>query len=315
MVEDQVPDSDSDAPRTAAIGWWTRLDAGALSPQERAEFSDWLTRSPEHKAAFDDICALWGDLEELRSLYPPPAAAAVARPGLRRIGLVALVASLLMLYFGFDDLQILLRARERTGLAETKQVTLEDGSRVELGPRSAIAESYDDRQRSVTLLRGEAYFEVAPDAGRPFSVSVAGGSATALGTAFDVSTNAARTEVTVLRHRVRIASAGAAVVVSEGEQSAFAPGIAAIKPYAVAVDHVTAWRRGKLIFDDRPLGEVVEAIGQYYAGYILILDPRLKTRRVTGVFDAGDPMAALRAIERSLGISAIYLGGLVALRG
>jgi transmembrane sensor len=301
--------------RAAAIRWWTRLDAGALSPDEREELSAWLTERPEHKAAFDEVCRLWGDLEALRPLYPLHAPAPVARPRLRRAGLFALLAAVLALYVGFDDLQILARAKERTGVAETRKITLEDGSSVELGPRSAIAERFDDRRRTVTLLRGEALFEVAADPARPFSVSVAGGLVTAFGTVFDVSTSPARTEVTVLQHRVRLASTGPAVVVAEGQQSAFAPGIAAISPYAVAVDQVTAWRRGKLVFEDKPLGEVVEAIGRYYAGYILILDPGMKARRVTGVFDAGDPLAAIRAIELSLGISAFRLGGVLALHG
>ena len=120
-----------------------------------------------------------------------------------------------------------------------------------------MATDFSAGERRVTLLRGEAWFAVAPDVARPFSVETAAGTATALGTAFDVSIQGARTEVTVTEHRVRLSGAGPSVIVEEGAQSAFAPGVAAVAPYSVDTDHVTAWRRGKLIFDDKPLAEVL----------------------------------------------------------
>jgi transmembrane sensor len=138
---------------------------------------------------------------------------------------------------------------------------------------------------------------------------------TALGTAFNISTGKARTEITVAKHRVRIASSGPAVVVDEGEQSSFSPGIAAVNPYPVEVDHVTAWRRGKLVFDDIPLSEVVSILGHYHRGYILIVDSAIGARRVSGVFDAAQPMAAIQAIEKALGLNVVYFGNLVALAG
>jgi transmembrane sensor len=163
----------------------------------------------------------------------------------------------------------------------------------------------------LVLLKGEALFAVAPDAARPFSVVTPAGTVTALGTAFDVSIQGARTEVTVIEHSVRLSGAGPSLVVAEGAQSAFGPGVAAVAPYPVDTDQVTAWRRGKLIFDGKPLGEVLAVLGRYRRGYVFVVDPAVRGRRVTGVFETADPDAALRAIERSLGLRAISLGFLV----
>lgn len=301
--------------RRAAIHWWTRLDAGAPSPAEREAFAAWLTRDPANKAAFDDICCLWGDLETIRTMVAAPAPARRVVPRLGRKSLAALAACAVALAFSYDDLSIRWRARALTGAAELTSIALEDGSRIELGPDTAIATDLTDAERRVTLMKGEAFFTVASDPARPFRVSVPAGTVTALGTAFDIAIQGARTEVTVTRHSVRVTGAGPSVIVEEGAQSAFEPGEAAVTPYPVDADHVTAWRRGKLIFDDKPLGEVVAILSRYHHGWMFIVDPSIRGRRVTGVFETRDPLAALRAIEKSLGLRAYSLGSLVLLGG
>ncbi|CAN2535588.1 Protein+FecR [Methylocapsa aurea] len=298
--------------RRAAIAWWMRLDSGASTPAERKAFAAWLTADAANKAAFDDICRLWGDLEVVRPrLAPTPASRRDGRGRLPRPGqspAAALAGLALALAFSFDELSIRWRARALTGTGELRSLSLEDGSRVELGPDSAIATDFSGAERRVALLRGEAWFAVAPDAARPFSVATPAGTATALGTAFDVSIQGARTEVTVTQHRVRLSGAGPSVIVEEGAQSAFAPGVAAVAPYPVDADQVTAWRRGKLIFDDKPLVEVLAILARYRGGYIILADPALRGRRVTGVFETTAPETALRAIQKSLGLRALSLG-------
>ncbi|PWB93461.1 FecR family protein [Methylosinus sporium] len=308
MSEDDAPGEAQLERRRAAIAWWMRLDSGATTPAEREAFAAWLTAEPANKVAFDDICRLWGDLEILRPRLQPAAKPRprFTRPGLRAAAAVAGLA--LALALSYDELSIRWRAGHLTETGELRSLLLEDGSRVELGPDSALETNFAGGERRVTLLRGEAWFAVAPDAARPFSVATPAGTATALGTAFDVSIQGARTEVTVTEHRVRLSGAGPSVIVEEGAQSAFAPGVAAVSPYPVDTDQVTAWRRGKLIFDDKPLAEVLATLSRYRRGYIALVDPSLRGRRVTGVFETRDPEAALRAIQKSLGLRAVSLG-------
>jgi transmembrane sensor len=308
MSADHAPSEAELERRRAAIAWWMRLDSGASTPAEREAFAAWLTAEAANKAAFDDICRLWGDLEILRPRLQP-AARASSPPHLTRLRIGAALAGLaLALALSYDELAIRWRAGHLTGTGELRSLVLEDGSRVELGPDSALETNFAGGERRVTLLRGEAWFAVAPDSARPFSVATPAGTATALGTAFDVSIQGARTEVTVTEHRVRLSGAGPSVIVEQGAQSAFAPGVAAVSPYPVDMDQVTAWRRGKLIFDDKPLAEVLATLSRYRRGYVALVDPSLRGRRVTGVFETRDPEAALRAIQKSLGLRAVSLG-------
>lgn len=314
-MEEDAARFDRESRRKAAIDWWTRLDCGAPTPREREAFAAWLTRDPSNREAFEKLCRIWGDLEALRPFLreleaPPPR----QRPYARLAAGVAACVIALSAYIFFDDVWIMLWAQARTGVAETRMVRLADGSQIELGPRTAISLEFDEGKRNVRLLRGEAWFDVAPDADRPFSVLVARGAVTALGTSFDVSTMGERTEVSVARHRVRVVAGGPAIIVEEGEQSAFGPGVAAVEPYLVPIDHIAAWRRGKLIFDDKPLTEVVAVLEHYLRGYIL-LDPSIRQRRVSGVFDAAEPLAAIFAIEKALGLRALDLGYVLVLSG
>lgn len=291
--------------REAAIGWWVRLDAGALSHAELLAFRAWIARDPAHEAAFEDICDLWGDLESLRHLRLPPGKA--LRPWRKRWPAAAAGVLALGLWLASDDLFILWRADFSTGTGEVRAVTLEDGSRLELNARTAVTKDFSGGQRRLILLRGEAWFDAAPDPSRPFTVEAGGGTATALGTSFVIATEKARTEVTVTEHKVMVAAAGQAVMAGAGEQTAYGPGLPVLPPYAADTDRVASWRRGKLIFQDQPLGEVVAKLDRYHRGLFWVA-PSLRDRRVSGVFSTAKPLEAIRAIELSLGLRAIHLG-------
>lgn len=298
--------SRDDAMREEAIAWWVSRRAGPLTPREEEAFQDWLTRDPAHHAAFADIA---GMVRNVRGLSPSPYRPARILPlrSLRPMAAGLAAAAALALLIGFDDLSILLRADRSTGVGETRSVTLEDGSRVHLDARSAIALRYGAGERRVTLLRGEALFEVAADRARPFVVEAAEGSVTARGTAFDVALTQEGARVTVTEHSVEVTSGGGEVVVAEGGQTVYARERAAEAPRNVDVDAATAWRRGKLIVEDAPLSEALAALSRHRRGYILCLRPADCARRVTGVFGAGDPLRALREIEASLGLTATFL--------
>jgi transmembrane sensor len=305
---------DEDAIYRAAGEWWVRIDAGPLSRDDRGAFDAWLAADPFHKVAFDEVSGLCDEAETMASWPTGVAGAATRRPSLAVVA--GLLAASLALLVSFDELALLWRADYRTGTGETRVVALEDGSHVELSAQSAIAVNFRGRERRLSLLAGEAFFQAAPDRERPFVVAAASGTVTALGTAFDIVLEDGGAKVAVAEHRVAVTSQGASRVVEEGRQSAFGPGVTISVPAAVDIGRATAWRRGKLVFVDRPLGEVVAILSRYHRGYVVV--PGAATRRlsVTGVFDVGDPLGALAEIERSLDLRAIYLTDyFVVLRG
>jgi transmembrane sensor len=298
-------DENEPSPRDAAIDWLMRCNEGRLSRAEQAEFSAWLAEDA-HRAAFEDICAMYGRLTAMEfGAAPVRRRRASGRLLAGAVTAGAVVAATLVLHF--DDLSLTLRSDHYAGAGETKRVTLADGSRVELDARSAIALHFSPQERRLTLLEGEAWFEVAPDPSRPFVVAAGGGTVTALGTAFDVALRRGETEVTVAEHSVAVASGGRTIVVGQGESSAYTPQAAAQEPQKTDVARATSWRQGALIFENAPLGEVVEALSRYHRGHVLFADPSLRARRVSGVFGSNDPREALEEIEAAVGLREVAL--------
>jgi transmembrane sensor len=290
-----------DAAHAAAIDWWVAEKAGDLTGAPRAAFEAWRAADAAHARAFEDVASMF---EDARALRPAPARHVAAR---WRPAAAVLAAASLALFVWFDDLTVDLQADHVTAVGETRMVTLDDGSRVELDAGSAIAVRLEAGRRRVRLLAGEAWFEVAPDAARPFVVEAAGGTATALGTAFDVALQRDGARVAVGEHAVAVSSGGARVVVGERQETSFEASAVAREPASVAQENVAAWRRGALVVEDRPLGEVLATLGRYRRGHVFCLHPSICARRVSGVFSTSEPLVALREIEFFLGLRAVQL--------
>lgn len=203
-----------------------------------------------------------------------------------------------------------LRADAMTETGERRDVRLGDGSVVQLNTDSAIAIDYSPDRRTVRLLGGEAAFSVAGDPERPFVVEAAEGTITALGTRFVVRRNPADVTVMVSEHSVRVSSAADGerdtVDLGEGQELDYGPGGIG-RPHAIDVPTETSWTRGRLVFADRPLSEVVSELARYRKGILTIAGDDLGRRRVSGSFRIDDPDAALATLQRLLGISSLRL--------
>jgi len=295
---------DDDAVHATAIDWWVREKAGELVGEARAAFDAWLAADPAHARAYADISGMFAEARALR-----PARREVARRERRPrlAAAAALLAACVALFVWIGDLGARLRADQWTGVGERRTELLADGSRVELDGASAIAVGFEPGRRRVTLLSGEAWFEVAPDAARPFVVEVAGGTVTALGTAFDVALDRNGARVAVGEHAVAVTSGGARLVVEEGRQTSFETDAPAQRTASVAAESIAAWRRGALVVEDRPLGDVLATLGRHRHGRVFCLRAATCARRVSGVFSAAEPLTALREIEFFLRLRAIHL--------
>lgn len=308
----------------AAAEWVVRLGAGPLAEDEQAAFEAWCASDAAHCAAFDRALRVWSEVCRLRDLEGPlPAslssAAIDVTPTLshrkpeaplgRRV--LALAASLLVAIgigaFWVNEVTGP-EADYVTASAEIERITLSDGSLVDLAPESAIAVDYSGSERLVALLKGEAYFTVAPTAdntARPFTVKAGKLRATALGTRFAVTMYRDGAEVAVAEHSVGIALSGAYrtdsdTVVSEGHALRYrrATGIGPVRE--ASAQTIAAWRRGRLIFDQVPLSDVIAELNRYLRRDIVVLNTSLAGRRVSGIFDADSLDAALEAIAAEL---------------
>jgi len=196
-----------------------------------------------------------------------------------------------------------------TNVGETRAITLEDGSRVVLDTSSRARIAFTATTRKVELLEGQAHFEVAKEARRPFSVHTKSAEVVAVGTTFDVAALPALTTVTLIEGRVSVLTV-ASVASPESRIEALEPGqqlgIAndgqLLDRKAVKIESVTAWQRGTIVLDDMPLPEALEAMNRYSTTRIVILGRQLQSRRISGVFRSGDVETEAVALRGYFGL-------------
>ncbi|WGD30703.1 FecR family protein [Ancylobacter sp. WKF20] len=286
-----------------AIEWLVRLHSGRATEADRAAFIHWRQRGEAHEMAAREAEAIWHGLGIAGSAVRRRERQAGRTRVTRRLvigGLGLGAAGLALERSGLIGARLF--ADHVTGVGERRTLTLADGSTVLMNACTALGVDLGKSERRLTLLEGQALFTVAPDAARPFIVAAAGGATRAVGTVFDVDLRPDDVVVTVLEGRVSVArdaDAQAPTLAGADQQVSYsATRLSPARP--VDARMATAWRRGKLIVNQRPLAEVVAEIERYRPGTILIANPALGELEVTGVFDLAGADAILDTIEQTL---------------
>jgi transmembrane sensor len=307
-----------------AAQWLIGLEDGEA---DSSAFAAWLQASPRHVEEFLLISAVWraaDGIDEARAIEIEQLLTQ-ARDNVKRLdeepmtisrtlnvrqrmqnalrSRLSAAAALLVIigavWIGFQD-----RATNyRTAVGEQRVVKLDDGSIVTLNTRSRIEVRLGEHERTVELLGGEALFDVAHDAQRPFRVVAGMSVVQAIGTQFNVHRTQGGTTVAVVEGVVEVTSranvdrpgATSAPVRPErlvaGEQAQLSTQGEMLQHSAAEIERVVAWRERRLIFRDEPLVSIAAEFNRYNDTQLLIVGPTTGARRVTGVFDADKPDA------------------------
>lgn len=337
-------------PRIAeeAAQWLINLEDGAADP---ADFAAWLQASPRHVEEFLLVSAVWRaadgideahatDIEQLvaqardnvkrldEQLLAIPRRIDVRqrmRSALRsRLSAVAAVLAVAAVaWFGLlrDD-----TLDYRTAVGEQRVVKLPDGSIVTLNTRSRIKVRLEPRERSIELLNGEALFDVAHDAQRPFRVYAGAAVVQAVGTQFNVYRSPSGTTVSVVEGIVEVTPHSAELPAGKssldtperlvaGEQTQLSLQGEILQRTAAEVDRIVAWRERRLIFRDEPLAAIAAEFNRYNDTQLTIQGPTTSARRITGVFDADNPRALIAFLEGDPNLTVDSRANEVVIRG
>lgn len=192
---------------------------------------------------------------------------------------------------------------------EVRSFHLSDGTSLQLDSDSTVSVRFGSAYRTVVVERGQAYFKVVKDSGRPFRVYVDRSVIRDIGTAFDVYRHASHTTVTVAHGRVQVWDAPAQMVSNRGWLASPWPGRSTGQPVAeltageqatltptgqisrlgnVDVRHSLAWRQGRISFNEWTVASIAAAFNRYNDVQIEVTDPAVAKLRLTGTFDVRD---------------------------
>lgn len=315
--------------------WISRMDRG-LSADEQKTLSIWLKESDAHKDALFNLAKLWDDLSvlnELSDLFPLEAkikqkrfvsiamAASFAAIMLTSASLMFTDISLSFLNSGH---QIAQTKDYQTKIGEQVSFSLSDGTSIRLNTNSKIQVAFTEHHRQISLLKGEARFDVAKDKERPFTVSVEDQSFTALGTIFNVQKNDINNlELIVTEGKVLISDTNtinqrldnivssfktlehnklAGLVVKSGEKSLVSHNTQISKISLDQIQKELSWQQGMLIFDATPLNTALNEISRYNDIQFEFTDINLSDLKISGYFKSGDIDTLLQSLSDNLDI-------------
>jgi transmembrane sensor len=291
-----------------AVDWRLRIEAAPADRALRAALDAWLARSDAHRSAWRDVERLARVADALPADYAGPRGRVLGTterrpwPTVRKAAFAAVALAACLAFLFLPTVQLLLMSDHRTGTAELRGITLEDGSVVSLDAESAIAVRYSAGRREVALLSGRAFFGIVPGPDRPFVVIAGDATVTVVGTAFDVASSADSLSVAVQSGTVAVAldkDGSPAATLARGDRLEVDRKSGRFARSDVAPADVAAWREHRLIVDKATVAQVVEELGRHYAGVIVLRDRTLADRRVSGVFDLRQPIEALQAAVRT----------------
>lgn len=303
----------STAVRDEAARWFVRLQEPVMDVLERQRFEAWLAEHPQHHYEFQVLEGMWSAAEllpavRLQAMCDVPRAHSTRRPILRyAVAASVLAAAMGLGWFTLMDQPATYTGEFSTAPGERRQVALPDGSMIDLNSRSRIQVHFVQHRRAVELTEGEAMFSVEHDADRPFVVESGNGRVTVTGTRFDVRRDAGETRVVVEQGAVKVQ--GRDVVDSPSIDLGAGMGtrvdhqgkVAAA--YAVNAAQLTAWRSGKLVFNDASLSEVAAQVSRYRERPLTVGSPAVGNLRLTSVFNTDNTEALLKALPSILPVA------------
>ncbi len=314
-------------PDSAAAAWFAHLQGDDVLPEDRRAFERWLNLDDRHVQAWQSVSTIWNGLTLIETDPTfaamradalgagPVASRPVNRRAVGALAAAGVIAAAGGLFFGRRLLATKAPMAPQaaqdpvftTAVGEQSTFHLVDNSVVTLSTDSAVRVNVWKTERRLTLLRGQAFFQVAKDPSRPFVVAAGDKSVTAVGTAFDVRMEPGKLSVTLVEGRVRIAgpspSGDRTIEMSAGSQFV-ANNAAAWVVAAVDTAKESSWLQGRLVFDGEPLSSVVDEMNRFSQRKLWIADPRVGATPVSGVFKTGQVDAFVAAL-RTYGLAEV----------
>lgn len=297
--------------------WFHRRKDGDWSRADERAFQQWLQADPRHAKSYQRMSDTWTHLANVPrpALFPASSAAtpprkvplAARRSFLRAgpawamgIAAVALGGAWWLVPGAGYSTQL------QTAHQQTKTLELPDGSRVTLNGAGELSVQFEAQHRSVQLVRGEAFFEVAADAQRPFTVQHGSAAVRVVGTAFNVRTQPGGLDVQVRHGRVEVRADAARVaplaVLGAGQAAAVDTATGTAPERAVLAEAVGTWRTGQLVFRDTPLAEVAAELSRYRDQPVRVDSATLGRQRISGYARTNAPDAFLNALPGMLDV-------------
>lgn len=183
---------------------------------------------------------------------------------------------------------------------------LADGSKVWLNSETTLRYPVNlNMGQRVVELEGEAYFEIAPDSLRPFSVRMGERVVKVLGTHFNVSYYQTDSvwHTTLVQGRVQVCRTGHHYTLAPGTQYRENPVTGQVAVTKVNIQAYTSWKDGKVFFQDERLEDIIRKLARWYDFEIFYATPAVRDLHFGGAINKYNSFGVvLHYLERTAGV-------------
>jgi transmembrane sensor len=315
MTEQVLSPSAHRVARDEAAQWLAHATPGARPEADQA-FAEWLARSPANREAWSALRQVWSDFDDTTDplIGALRAEALCARPPRRRTtwAPTAIAASLLIALGGGAGWWATRRAAAPAipaqasadiVAAEVTTTALPDGTRATLDAGSALALTFDGRQRATRLLRGRVFLTIALDPARPFLLEAGDRRITDLGTSFETVLAGDQVTVTLTEGAVTVTGGEKAVTLKPGETLSTFGRQDEVRPVSLA--QTMTWRQTRLEFSETALADALAQINRFGGAPARAPDPQVAKLKVTGAFTSGDPSRFALSVAEMHGLRTV----------
>ncbi|WP_223520615.1 FecR family protein [Pseudomonas sp. GL-B-19] len=309
MTDNSLSPDEYDAITDAAAHWCMRLHAVDCTTEERVAFEQWRDAHPLHAFEYEAMLEIW---EVAGDLPRPEAVEPVARfkpaKSWRSLGIAAAVCAVALPLAALSGWNMgwLPNSYQHFEASDTvRQVTLSDGSQVELNLGSELTFSNYKDQRRVTLKKGEAFFNVSHDTTHPFIVRAADGRIRVTGTQFNVWMYEDQVRVNLIEGSVLVTSnddlPGDGLRLGPAMQARFKHGDFTPQiSQTYANDNSLAWRSGKLVLDNLSLTDALPLINRYLSKPVMVADHSTGQIRLGGIYNIKELNSLVASLPKVL---------------
>jgi transmembrane sensor len=280
-----------------AADWLQRRQFWNWSADDQAQLDAWLAESSAHRVAFLRLKSGYAQTERLVALRsikskskskPEPRTRARWFQAVAALIAVSAIGTGGAFYFKKSE-----GVTYATPVGGRQTLTLADGTRIELNTDTVLKLNKERNIRSVTLVKGEAFFQVQHDAQRPFVVETAGHTVTDLGTKFTVRAEHDRIEVRLVEGKARLDAIDTAkpqpsMLLKPGDVAVATASTMSVKRESLSkLSDDLGWRRGLIVFRDTTLADAAEKLNRYNTNK-LVVDRAAARLKINGTFRADD---------------------------
>ncbi|MCU0418749.1 MAG: FecR domain-containing protein [Cyclobacteriaceae bacterium] len=291
----------TEAEEAALVAWRARSAGNERHYQELARVFAWGRAHYGHPLPSPgpiDVDAEWAKLQQ--TLQAKPTARSVRWPLAWKLAaaVLLLVAGAALVYQLLPPATVQWETQ-----ADAREVTLPDGSTVVLNRYSTLRYPKNfDRQERALELTGEAFFEVRPDAQRPFRIAAGPGRVEVLGTSFSVATEREALQVIVASGLVTVAVQDQQVRLKAGERTDYRAG-EKLMPAANQDRNYLAWRTRELVFDATDLATLLQTLERTYGVSFSLEADAPASCTFSGSFHQQSLESVLRVVSSTLGLT------------